>query len=323
MVRIILLLLIITFIAAWIGWAIRRTRGYIEGGNPSQTNIKTESLKDIDNPLEAASALMIAVARMDGDGKLSAAQSRHIRQELESKMALTPGAASAMLGKVRSMTRSYNRAQSILPAVAPALKNALTEDEIGELVGMLTVVAEGDGPINRDQMEFIANVRDRLDKDGLAWHLAQINIAYFKAPKFNTANDDFHKAIDDVNAIAESAHGFVWRLEDDEAERVGIDMFRDPDMIVNMSVWKDMESLSAFVYRDKSHRAVMRRKEEWFKDMEIYMALWWIKAGETPTLKDAEHRLNLLAGRGPTDEAFTFKEPFPPPAADDVDNKSA
>lgn len=311
MVRIIILLLLLTLIAAWVWFLIRGSKKRIEKEVPVG-----DLNKDAD-PIEAAAALMIGVARMDslvsGPGKLSGAQSRQIREELQNKMELTPGKASILLERVRAMFRHYNRAQSVLPAVAPALKNALTDNEIKELVGMLTRVAECDGPINRDQMEFIADVRDNLDKLGTGWHLAQVNIASFRAPKFNTANDDFHNAIDRVNAVAEGTPGFVWRLVDDSAERPGVDMFRDPDMLVNLSVWADLESLSAFVYRDKSHREIMRRRDEWFDELEIHMALWWVKAGDYPSLQEAADKLDLLAGQGPSSDAFTFKTPFPPP----------
>jgi len=44
-----------------------------------------------------------------------------------------------------------------------------------------------------------------------------------------------------------------------------------------------------------------------------YLALWWIPAGTTPTVEEAKARLELLDRLGPTPEAFTFREPFPPP----------
>ena len=43
------------------------------------------------------------------------------------------------------------------------------------------------------------------------------------------------------------------------------------------------------------------------------MALWWIPADSLPTIEDAKARLELLERLGPTAEAFTFKQPFPPP----------
>ncbi len=310
MVQLILIVLAMTFMTVWV-WSLgNNNKTKAQEPRPLEADFKGAS-----DPINAATSLMVAVARMDTMGKVSGKQGGHIRQELQTHMAMTPGQASAVLESTRQLTRHLNRAQSILPKVVDTLRGKLTDGEITELVGMLTRVAEVEGEMNRDQMEFIAEVRDATQPVPFTsdYHLAQINIAFFKTPKFNTANDDFHKAIDGVNAIAESAPGFVWRLVDDEPQRDGIDLFADPDMIINMSVWEDQESLSAFVYRDKAHRDIMRRKEEWFQDIEIYMALWWVKAGDIPTLQDAAERLDILAANGPTEEAFTFKDSFPAP----------
>ncbi len=311
MVQLILIVLAMTLMTVWV-WSLgnNNTQNKPAAPRPLETDFKGAS-----DPINAATSLMVAVARMDTTGKVSGKQAEHIRHELQTHMAMTPAQSSAVVESTRQLTRHLNRAQSVLPKVVDTLRGKLTDGEITELVGMLSRVAEVEGEMNRDQMEFIAEVRDATQPRPFKsdYNLAQINIAFFKTPIFNTANDDFHKAIDGVNAVAENTPGFIWRLEDDEPQRGGIDLFANPDMIINMSVWEDQESLSAFVYRDKSHRDIMRRKEEWFQDIEIYMALWWIKAGETPTLQDAAERLDILAANGPTEEAFTFKDSFPAP----------
>ena len=94
----------------------------------------------------------------------------------------------------------------------------------------------------------------------------------------------------------------------------GIDHF-GADMLVNMSVWDDLESLRAFTY-DTAHAAILRRRKEWFDAMtERHMVLWWIPAGHEPTLAEAEERLSRLRESGPTAEAFTFREPFDAPGS--------
>ena len=62
----------------------------------------------------------------------------------------------------------------------------------------------------------------------------------------------------------------------------------------------------------------MRRRREWFEEMKIYMALWWVPAGTLPTIEDAKAKLALLERLGPTQEAFTFRQPFAAPSGDDV-----
>jgi hypothetical protein len=140
----------------------------------------------------------------------------------------------------------------------------------------------------------------------VGWHIAQINVARFRVAREHPVNADFEAALDEVNARAEAAPGFVWRM-------IGEGENADPDLTINMTVWESIEQLSAFAYRDLTHRSVMRRKKEWFDEMPAYLALWWIEAGTSPTLDEGLAKLELIGRLGPTREAFDFKTPFPPP----------
>lgn len=144
-------------------------------------------------------------------------------------------------------------------------------------------------------------------------HLAQINIAKFRLPTDHPANGEFVGNLDRINAIAETQPGFVWRLVGDGNNALDIDVFDDPNVAINMSVWTDLNALADFVYRNTAHREIMRRRKEWFVATEVYMALWWVVAGHIPTPQEGKDRLEILARRGPTQDAFTFKMPFPPP----------
>jgi Domain of unknown function (DUF3291) len=122
-----------------------------------------------------------------------------------------------------------------------------------------------------------------------------------------------------VNALADTADGFVWRLQTEEGNATGVHAFRwdvgdGCGVIVNLSVWQDVEHLTAFVY-GAPHREVMRRRREWFRPVrDAYTVSWWVPAGEVPTTDDAERRLALLRRNGPTPDAFTLRDHFPPPA---------
>ncbi len=139
------------------------------------------------------------------------------------------------------------------------------------------------------------------------WHIAQINVARFREAREHPVNADFEAALDEVNALAEASPGFVWRM-------VGEGTSDDPALTINMTVWDSIDALAAFAYRNIAHRNVMRRRSEWFVEMPAYLALWWTPAGEPPTLAEGLAKLDLLARSGPTQEAFDFKTPFPPPA---------
>jgi Domain of unknown function (DUF3291) len=153
------------------------------------------------------------------------------------------------------------------------------------------------------------------------YHLAQVNIGRLRAAIDSPELAGFVAALDPVNASAEAAPGFVWRLQTEDGNATSIRAFEwdtagSAGVIVNMSVWQSVESLADFVY-SASHRPVLRRRREWFEPItEAYTALWWIPAGTIPTTSDAEARIRHLRRRGPTPYAFTFRVHFPPPGQD-------
>ena len=145
-----------------------------------------------------------------------------------------------------------------------------------------------------------------------SYHLAQLNIAKMKYPAEAPEMADFMNNLDRINALAEKSLGFVWRLQTEEGDATDIDFFGS-NILVNMSVWQDSESLHDYVYRT-SHAQIMSRRKEWFERFEgSYTVLWWIPEGSVPTLEEANAKLELLRAVGPTAEAFTFKQPFPAP----------
>ena len=68
--------------------------------------------------------------------------------------------------------------------------------------------------------------------------------------------------------------------------------FENENMLLNMSVWRDVKSLNRYVY-SSAHVEIMRRRKEWFERMMT--------------------KLELLRSKGPSPEAFTFRQAFGPP----------
>lgn len=147
-----------------------------------------------------------------------------------------------------------------------------------------------------------------------AYELAQLNIAVMKEPLESPAMADFVANLDRINALAENSPGYVWRLQTEEGDATALRPLGD-DTLVNVSVWKDVESLNKYVY-GSAHVEIMRRRKEWFERMrEAYIVLWWVPSGHRPSVAEAIARLELLRAKGPTEEAFTFRQAFPPPDA--------
>jgi hypothetical protein len=153
---------------------------------------------------------------------------------------------------------------------------------------------------------------------GVRYVLAQVNIGRLLAPVDSPRLADFMAALDPVNAVADAAPGFLWRRQTEEGNATAVRAFEwdvagSAGVIMNMSVWESVEALAAFVYSDE-HRAVLRRRREWFEQMaEAYTAMWWIERGQMPSTADAEDRIRHLRAHGPTPYAFTLRVHFPPP----------
>ena len=131
-------------------------------------------------------------------------------------------------------------------------------------------------------------------------HLAQYNIARLRHPMDHPETASFVALLDAVNEAAEASPGFVWRhgIDSRDTEETA---YTDPLMLVNASVWESPAHLRDYVYKG-IHLDTFRRRSEWF--VESAQVMWWVPAGEVPTLSDCQARLAFLQEFGPTPYAF-------------------
>lgn len=141
-------------------------------------------------------------------------------------------------------------------------------------------------------------------------HLAQVNIAEMIAPINDPVMADFVNNLDRINTLAESSPGFVWRLKDEEGNATAIRVFDYDFLIINMSVWEDIDTLFDFTYKT-AHVEILKRKKEWFHNMkQMHMAFWYVEKGHQPTPEEAKNRLKYIREHGETPYAFSFKSRF-------------
>ena len=151
----------------------------------------------------------------------------------------------------------------------------------------------------------------------MTYHLAQANVAYAIAPADDPRLADYIARLDEINQLADGSPGFVWRYLTDSRDPTQRE-FADPLVLFNMSVWESIDALHAYTYRT-AHAEVYAARRKWFVDEKAVvgghaLAMWWIPAGELPTVADARERLALITASGPSERAFTFKQRFAPPA---------
>lgn len=136
-----------------------------------------------------------------------------------------------------------------------------------------------------------------------SFHLTQVNVARMLAPLADPVMAAFVARLAEINRVAESSPGFIWRLTED------VSPF-DADILFNLSVWESPDALKQFVYRT-SHKELLAAREQWFQRFEgPFMALWWIPAGALPSITEARGRLEHLRDHGDSPYAFRFQSEF-------------
>ncbi len=148
------------------------------------------------------------------------------------------------------------------------------------------------------------------------YHLAQANVAYALADHDSPLLAEYIARLDEMNQLAERSPGFVWRYLTDSRDPAQRE-FSDPRVLFNMSVWASIDDLHRYTYRT-AHAEVYAARRKWFASEPSMigghaLAMWWVPAGQLPTVTDAKERMTLIAAVGPSERAFTFKQRFPPP----------
>ena len=142
-------------------------------------------------------------------------------------------------------------------------------------------------------------------------YLAQINIGRLIAPMDDPRIADFVAQLAPINALADAAPGFVWRLQSSYGNAMDIAYSDDPSINVNMSVWKSVETLRDYVYKS-NHLPVFRDRAKWFQKMDKpHYCLWWIPAGHIPSVAEGRARLEHYQQHGPTPFSFWFSKLYP------------
>jgi hypothetical protein len=148
------------------------------------------------------------------------------------------------------------------------------------------------------------------------WHLAELNVARAVAAIDGPELAEFVAALESINAVADAAPGFVWRLAGADAGAPAAADAGDARLLLNLSVWTSPEALFDYVYESAHTPLMLKRRQRFEKPTQAHLVLWWVPAGHRPSLTEALARLELLRREGPSAQAFSFKQRFAPPAAD-------
>lgn len=146
------------------------------------------------------------------------------------------------------------------------------------------------------------------------YHLAQFNIIKLKDQLDSPLIKEFKDFLAPVNKLAEESPGFVWRLKD-ELGGSATDVetpYEDELIFINMSVWLNFDYLKAYTYQTV-HNYFLKSRNKWSVKIDDHSAvMWYIKAGEIPSVIQAKEKLDLLNQIGSSPAAFSMTKRYNP-----------
>ena len=148
---------------------------------------------------------------------------------------------------------------------------------------------------------------------GARFHLAQLNIARMRAPLGDPIMAGFESQLESYQRRCRSKPRLLWRLAGEEGTPPPFAPSRTSG---SSSTCPSGSRSKPFISTSTGARTSRRSATgaQWFEPMEgPHLVLWWITAGSIPTVEDGKDKLAELARLGPTEDAFTFRQPFPAP----------
>lgn len=116
----------------------------------------------ISDSREAATVLMVATARLSGDGRVSEGEDTQIQNLLTTHMAFDVQSVEDFVLNIRWLTRDLKQPISTLRPMVKLLQGAVSRDEGIELADMLTEIALTGGPATDQQTDFIHRYRETM-----------------------------------------------------------------------------------------------------------------------------------------------------------------
>ncbi len=165
------LLTAIAVLIFWMGRAARSARDIADTAREvsnlprklryrKQTN--QHGLDLVEDPVEAATVLMLGVARYENFGQISDSHIGAITDQLVSNMQMPRDEAGDIVIQMRSLTQHLKQADSVLFPMIDFLRGKIDRHEVSELSAMLQDIASSESPANDDQIRYIQRFEERM-----------------------------------------------------------------------------------------------------------------------------------------------------------------
>ena len=80
---------------------------------------------------------------------------------------------------------------------------------------------------------------------GTGFQLAQVNIGRARGEITDPVMAEFVARLPEINALAERSPGFIWRFQTEDGDATAVRPYEDTRILINLSVWDDLDALRA------------------------------------------------------------------------------
>jgi uncharacterized tellurite resistance protein B-like protein len=114
----------------------------------------------LEDPMEVAAALVVAIARLDGD--ISAGQKSAAIAEFSKAFSFDNKAALQLFGAVSHVLGQPQVIDKQVAGLLERHRNLFTAEQIDSLLVMMSAVASADGALSAEQTQFLGDFRNRV-----------------------------------------------------------------------------------------------------------------------------------------------------------------
>ena len=156
----------------WLGRAARGAEDIADAANTIaniprkrrfQKSVRRSGLNLVETPLEAATILMVATARMSDTRRVTEAGQAQIMTQLRENMQLIEDDADGMYRQMESLMHDVTLPENALLPMLKILQSEINRDHAEDLAVMMEAVARADGEMTDEQKEFIRRFRERMN----------------------------------------------------------------------------------------------------------------------------------------------------------------
>lgn len=129
--------------------------------NRHRRAVNRRGLSLVDTPVEAATILMLATARMSEDRRLSSRERARIERQLVLHMQMEADDADGLTRQMEMVHDEVTLPEAVLFPMVDILLPAIEKDDARRLADMMNAVAEVHGK-TQEQAEFVRRYRERM-----------------------------------------------------------------------------------------------------------------------------------------------------------------